>query len=364
MQNTGVRIRHMGGDHSDFEVFHELFRSSSASFDTEGDDAAGTTRHVLHGALVVLVTGKSGISDPRDLFVVLEELGNLESVFTVPGHTDCERFEAEVEEEGVHRSLDRSEVSHELRCALGDKSASHSEFLGIGDPVIGIVGSGKSRELVGMCHPVEFAAVNDRSAYRCVVSVHIFGSGMSDDICTPLERAAVDGRCKSIVHDERNSMGVRSFGKSLNVKDNKRGIGDRLAKNSFGIRLESILKFFIGAVGIDESEINSHLAHSHVEEVESAAVDSGSADDVISACRDVENTEEVGCLAGRSEHSRSTALQSRDLSRNHIVGGILETCIKVSGCFQIEQFAHVLAGIIFKSCALDDRNHSGLTVFG
>lgn len=157
-----MRIRYMGGDHGDFEVFHEFLSSSPAAFDAEGDDAAGPVGHILLSALVIFVSGKSRVSDPGDLFVVLEELRDLKSVLAVSGHTDSEGLEAEIEEERVHGSLDRAKVSHELGRAFSDECAAHSEFLGVGDPVVGVVGGGQPRELVSVRHPVEFAAVNDR----------------------------------------------------------------------------------------------------------------------------------------------------------------------------------------------------------
>ena len=296
--------------------------------------------------------------------MALQVLCDLLRVLAVSGHTNGQGLQSEIQEESVHGSLDGTEVSHQLRCAFGDERTAQTEFLGVCDPVIGVIGSGQSRELVSVCHPVEFAAVDDRAANRCVVSIHVFGRGMCDDIRAPLNGSAVNRGGKCVVDDQRNTMCMRCVCKTLDVKYYKSGIGDGLAKNSLGIRLESVLQFLVAAVGINESEINAHLAHGYVEQIECASVDGRSAYNVISASCNIEDTEEVSSLSGRSQHTGGTAFQGTDLSRDHIVGGILQTCIEITGRLKIEQFSHIFAGVIFKSCALNDRDHSGLSVFG
>ena len=230
--------------------------------------------------------------------------------------------------------------------------------------MIGVVGRGESGELVGVCHPVKLAAVDDRAAYSCVVTVHIFGCRMGDDISPPLDGSAVNRRRKCIVDDQRNAVRMRRIGEALDIKYDKGGIGNGLAKNGLGVGLKCVFQFFIAAVRIDKSEIDAHLAHGDIEQIERAAVDGGGAYNVIAASGNVKDAEEVGSLSGGSQHAGGSALQRADFGCDHIVGGILQTCIKITFRFKIEQFAHIFAGIVFKSGTLNDRNHSGFSILG
>ena len=63
--------------------------------------------------------------------------------------------------------LSAAEVSHQLRSTFGDESAFFSKFFSIGNSVIRIIRCAESWEFVCMCHPVKFAAIDDRTAERC-----------------------------------------------------------------------------------------------------------------------------------------------------------------------------------------------------
>ena len=294
----------------------------------------------------------------------LEILGDFLGILAVSGHADGQRFDSQIEKEGVHRCLDGTEVSHELGCALRNESASEAEFLCICDPVVRVVGSGESGELVGMCHPVKFAAVDDGSADRCIVAIQVLRGRMGNNICAPLDGPAVDRGRKGIVHDERDAVSLCGFGKSLDIENYKGGVGDRLAEHCLSVGTECLLQFLVAAVRIYEGKLDPHLAHGDIEEVESAAVNGGGADNVISAGSNIENAEEIGSLAGRSQHACSSALKSGEFGSDHIVGGILQARVKITRRLQIEQFAHVLTGIVLKSSALNDRDHSRIAVSG
>ena len=98
--------------------------------------------------------------------------------------------------------------------------------------MIGRVGSGEAGELVGVCHPVEFAAVNNGAAYGCVVSVQVFGRGVGDDVSAPFDRPAVNGSGKGVVYDERYAVRVRCLCEALDIKDDEGGVSDRKAFSS------------------------------------------------------------------------------------------------------------------------------------
>lgn len=90
-----------------------------------------------------------------------------------------------------------------------------------------------------MGHPVESAAVHDGTAQNRSVAVHVLGSGMGHDVRAPLERAAVDRGREGVVHDERHPMRVCGVCKLFNVQHGQGRVGDGLAKDDFGVGLES-----------------------------------------------------------------------------------------------------------------------------
>ena len=120
--------------------------------------------------------------------------------------------------------------------------------------MIGRIGSSEAGELVSVCHPVEFATVNNGTAYGCVVSVQILGRGVGDDVSAPFDWPAVNGSGKGVVYDERYAVRVRCLCEALDIKDDEGGVSDGLAENSLGVGAESLFELFVAAVRIDESE--------------------------------------------------------------------------------------------------------------
>ena len=84
---------------------------------------------------------------------------------------------------------------------------------------------------------------------------------------------------------------------------------------------------------------------------------------MVSCLTDIKHGIKVGSLSGRSKDRCNAPFQIRDLSRNHIIGRILASCIKISIVLQIEKTSHFLCGVIFKCSTLNDRHHSGLAFF-
>ena len=362
MKDAGMCIRHVGRDDSQLQILHELLRRGSSALYAEGNNAAGTVRHVLLCQVIVLVARKSRIIHPGYLFIRLQEFGRLHGVAAVHGHTAGQRLEAQIQKIGVHRRLDRAEIAHQLCCGLGDECAALSELLRVGDSVIGFIRSGETRELVRMGHPVEVSAVYDGAADRRVMSVHVLGGGVSHDITAPLDGTAVDGGGERIIHNQRNAVGVGCLRKPLNIEYGQRRIGDGLSEYCLGVRTEGRLQFLVAAVRIHEGKVNSHLFHGYVEEVVGAAVDGAGGYDMIAAVGYIEDCKEVGCLTGGGQHSGRTAFHGSDLCRHIIVGRILKSCVKVAGSLQVKEFSHIFAGVILECRTLNDRDHSGFPV--
>ena len=134
-----------------------------------------------------------------------------------------------------------------------------SEFFCIYNAMVCFVRRRQSRELLGMCFPVKITAVNNRSAHTGSMSIHIFRSGMRDNICSPLKRTAVDRCSKCIVYDKRYPMRMCCVCKFFQIQNNKRRIGDRLSEYSFCILAERGIYFFFAAVRIHKSSFDSHF---------------------------------------------------------------------------------------------------------
>ena len=88
------------------------------------------------------------------------------------------------------------------------------------------------------------------------------------------------------------------------------------------------------------------------------------ADNVVACLTDVGNSKHRCRLAGRCEHGCHAALQIADFLCYDVVRRVLQTGIEVAVSFQIEQFAHILAGGILKGGGLDNGDLAGFAVAG
>ena len=265
----------MGGNGGQLQARHELRGRLPAALHAEGHHAAGAVRQVLLRPLVVGVVFQAGVAHPAHLGVSLQEPGHGQGVFTVPGHAQGQGLQPHVEQVGVHGGGDGAEVPHELGGGLGDVGSLQSEALGVGHAVVALIRGGEAGELVGVGCPVEPAGVHDSAAHRVGVAVHVLGSGMGDNVGPPLEGAADHRGGEGVVHDEGHAVGVGRPGELLKVQHGEGGVGDGLAKDGPGLRPEGGLQLGLGAVGVDEGEVDAHALHRDGEEVIGTAVDGG-----------------------------------------------------------------------------------------
>ena len=364
MQAAGAGIGNVGLDGAKLQVLHEGFCRLTAAVEAEGNDAAGTVGHILLGQLVILVAFQTAVLNPVDLLMALQVFGDGLGVGAVLLHAEGQAFQTQIQDVSHLGGLDAAEVPHQLGGALGDKRAAEAEAFGVGDAVIAVIGGSQAGELVGVGIPVELAAVHDAAAHGGSVAVHVLGGGMGDDIRAPLEGTAVDGGGKGVVHDQGDAMGMGGLGELFDVQHGQGRVGDGLAEDGLGVGTESGVQFFLGAVGIDEGGLQTHLLHGDGDQVEAAAVDGGTGHDMVAAAGNIEDGEEVGSLTGRGQHSGGTALQGANLGSHMVAGGVCQTGIEIAVGFQIEQLAHILRGGILESCALDDGDLAGLTIAG
>ena len=281
----------------------------------------------------------------------------------MPLHAYRQRLKSQIQEKCVHGRLDRAEVSHQLGSRLGNISTLQAELFRVGDPVIGLIRRGKTREFVLVGHPVESAGVHDTAAYSRVMAVHIFGCGMRHDIRAPLDRPAVDRSREGIVNNQRNPVGMGCLRETFNIKNDQCRIRQGLPEDCFCVGTEGIFQFFVAAVRVNECEIDSHPAHGDIEKIIASSVYAGRGNNMVAGSGKIKYGEKGRSLSGTGQHRRASAFQSRDLRRHHVVRRVLQPGIEISACLQVKQLPHVFAGIILKSCALDNRNHPGFPVF-
>ena len=354
----------MGLDGGQPQGLHEGAGGFAAAGQAKGDHAAAAMGQILPGQGVVGAGLQPAVIHIGHLGVLLQELGHRQGVGAVAGHPDVEALQAKVQDKGVLRGLAAAEVPHQLGGGLGDESSALAEPLGIGDAVVALVGGGQAGELVGVGHPVKMAAVHDGAAHPGAVAVHILGGGVGDDVGAPLDGAAVDRSGEGVVHDQGHPVGVGGPGKLFDVQHGEGGVGDGLAKDGLGVGPERGVQLFLGGGGGDEGDVDAHLGHGDRDQVEGAAVNGGGGDDVVPALADVEQGQEVGGLPAGGQHGGGAPFQGGDLAGHGVAGGVLQAGVEVAVGLQVEQLAHVLAGVVLEGGGLDDGDLAGLAVAG
>ncbi len=217
--------------------------------------------------------------------------------------------------------MDAAEVTHQLCRSFSDIS-TFTECFCICQSVIRLVWRAKSGEFIGMGVPVE-----------------------------------------CIIHDQRHAMAVGDTGKLLNIQHFEGGIGDCFAEQCLRIRTESCGNFFFAGIRIDESYVNAKFLHCHSEQVESATVDSGRANEMVTCLADIEDSVEVGSLTAGSQHGGHTTFKGGNLGCNGVIRRVLQAGIEVTAVFQIEKTCHLLAGVVFESCTLINGQHAWFALF-
>ena len=125
---------------------------------------------------------------------------------------------------------------------------------------------------------------------------------------------------------------------------------------------ESGVQLLLGGVRAQEGDVYAHPLHGDRYQIESAPVYSAGGDDMVAAAADIEQRVEIGRLAAAGQHSSRAALQLGNLRRHIVISGVLEPGIKVAAGLQVEELAHLLAGVVFERSALNDGNLARLPV--
>ena len=152
--------------------------------------------------------------------------------------------------------------------------------------------------------------------------------------------------------------------KLFNVEHGAARVGDGFAEQSLGVGTESLLNLLLAGLGADEGTLDAQLLQCDAKEVERAAIDFIRGDNVVTCLADIEDGIEVGGLTTGSEHSTNAAFECGNLGCYGIIGGILQTSIKIAFFLQVKQFCHLVGVIVLERCRLDDGQLYGFSVLG
>ena len=125
-------------------------------------------------------------------------------------------------------------------------------------------------------------------------------------------------------------------GKLFQIKDHQRRVGDGLPEDRLGVFAKRIVQLFLCAVRIHKGGFHAHLLKGMGVKVVGAAVKRGGTDDVIPRLGKVHDGIKACRLPGGCQHGRRSPFQVADLRRHGIIGGILETGIKIAGLLQVK----------------------------
>ena len=276
-------------------------------------------------------------------------------------HAEVKRFQADVQEERILRSLNGTEVAHELGGSLRDVGAL-AKSLRVSEAVVARIRFGEALELVVMGFPVEVAAIDNAAADASGMAIHVLGGRVRYDIHAEFERAADNRGRERVVHNHRDAMLVSKVSKTLEVKHLAGRVRDGFAEEALGVRAESLLDFFIARVLVHERAINAELLHGNAEEVARTAVDGTRADEVVARFANVEHGVEASSLTGAREHRSDTTFESSDLCSHGVVRRVLQTGVEVTRGLQVEQVRHGVGGFVLESGALVDGENARFAV--
>ena len=353
MQNAGTGIGHMRHDADEVQVVHEADCLFLRAFQSECYHAASSLRHVFLSQSIVLVRGQTCIVHPSHLGILLEPLGNLLRVLAMAGHAEVERLESEVEEEGVLRSGNASQVAHQLGYKFG--GVSHlAESLRVGQAVIGLVGCAKAGELLCVLVPIEVAAIDHYASDLSGMTVHVLCGGVRDDVATPFEGTAIDGCGEGVVHDKGHTMLVSHLGETLYVEHITTGVRDGLAEETFCVGTETSLDTLVIPIGVNEGAFYAQFLQRHAKEVEGASVNRVGRDEMVASLTDVEDGIEVCGLSATGQHSSDSTFQSGNLLGDGVVRGVGQTGIEIAAVLEVEESGHLVARLVAVGCTLID----------
>ena len=173
-------------------------------------------------------------------------------------------FQTQIQQEGRLGRLGRAEVAHQLCGCLCDKCAALTEFFRIGNAVVAVIGGAEAGEFIGMCQPIEIAAVYDAAADSCAVTWSMYFAVNGTIIRTYLMGRQLMGVAKVLSMMRGTPVCVCSICETLDIQNTQGGVCDGFAKDCLCIGFECRCEFFLCSRATDD-ELDAHFLHGYSE---------------------------------------------------------------------------------------------------
>ena len=187
---------------------------------------------------------------------------------------------------------------------------------------------------------------------------------MGDNVGAEFKGTAVNGGGEGVVDYKGKAVSVGESGKTLDVKNRKRGVRQRFTENKTGFAVDEFFDFLIRALNVEIPCLDTHFFKGFGKQVDRSAVDFARGENVFSAVADVEHRNHVCRLTGRGQNCAHAALKSVYLVGDGRKGGIGYSGVKVCVKLEIKGLSHILAGVIGKGGGLINGEHAGFACAG
>ena len=147
---------------------------------------------------------------------------------------------------------------------------------------------------------------------------------------------------EGVINDQRQAVLVGDGRDGVDVGDVTVGVAQSLEVDSLGVGLDRILDLF-QVMCIHEGGGDAELGQGVLQQVVAAAIDGLLGHDVVAGLRQRLDGVGDGRRAGSGGQSSDAALERRDALLEHVLRGVGQTAIDVSGVGQTEAVSGVLA---------------------
>ncbi len=255
MQNAASHVGDVRFLRDEFQCFHEPCASLRAAFDAETHHAAAAVRKIFLRQSAVRTVVKGGIFHPFDFGMIFQIQRHLFGIAAMAFHAQGERIRTDIGQKRVLRTHDRTRIAHHLRAAFG---AERYGKIGVNQTVIAFVGRVEGG-ITGIVFEYKRTAVDDHSAERRRVPVHVFGRRVNDDIHAPFGGAAEGWRGKRVVYGKEYALFFTDCGNFIEIEHDDRGVGDRFRKDEFGVFIDERIDFFRAVVGVEKAAFDAEF---------------------------------------------------------------------------------------------------------
>mmetsp|Transcript_10221 Transcript_10221/g.46890 ORF Transcript_10221/g.46890 Transcript_10221/m.46890 type:complete len:402 (+) Transcript_10221:3891-5096(+) len=332
--------------------------------DAEDDHAATLALDVLDVLGVLGIVLEAGVSDPGNLGVGLEVLGDLEGVLAVAVHAKRQGLDTLEKHPRVVGGLGSSDVAK--------PDGEHAELVREGREGLGEVVAPSETAVGGVRFveegmpaggPVEPALLDAHAADAGAVAADPLGEGGDDDVRAEVEAPGQVRGGEGAVHDEGHVVVVGNLGDGLKVADLERGVGHGLAEDGAGLvvnRCPDVL----GVVHVDEPDGDAEGGEDVVELRVGATVQLVAGHDVVASLGEVDDgVENGGSSGGGGDRSEGVATLELGHARlEDVGGGVADTGVDVAELLQGEQVGGVLGVLELVRGSAVEGNAAGGTL--